>query len=135
MNEATLTRKEDDGTQTLGEFVFTGIDGKVIKLYSMELPWKNNKRNVSCIPKGKYKVITTLSNRFKVNMWLLLNVKNRDGIRIHSANYARQLNGCIALGISKADLDGDGYIDITSSKKAIEIARKHLGEEFILNIV
>lgn len=135
MKEATLIRKEDDGTQTLGEFTFIGINGEVIKLFSIELPWKNNERNISCIPKGKYKVITTMSTRFKVNMWLLLDVPKRDGVRIHPANYARQLNGCIALGLDKADLDKDGKADITSSKTAIEIAQKNLGEEFILNII
>lgn len=76
-----------------------------------------------------------MSNRFKKNMWLLLNVPNRDGIRIHSANYARELNGCIALGMNIADLDEDGNVDITSSKKAIELATQNLGEEFILKII
>ena len=68
-------------------------------------------------------------------MWLLQDVPNRAGVRIHPANYARQLEGCIALGLGKADLDKDGNIDITSSKQAVEIAEKNLGKEFILEII
>ena len=135
MKRAKLKRIKDNGFQTLGEFIFEGNNGRMIKLYSMELPWKGNQRNISSIPKGIYKVITTRSPRFKKNMWLLLNVPGRDGIRIHSANYARELNGCIALGMGKADLDGDGNIDITSSRKAMDLALEHLGREFTLEII
>lgn len=133
--KATLKRIEDNGSQTLGEFIFKTNEGKEIILYSMELSWKDNQRNISCIPKGTYKVVTTMSTRFKKDMWLLLNVPNRDGIRIHSANYARQLNGCIALGMGMSDIDKDGHIDITSSVKAMNLAYEHLGKEFELKII
>lgn len=76
-----------------------------------------------------------MSPRFKKDMWLLLDVPGRDGIRIHSANYARELNGCIALGMSKSDIDGDGNIDIVASKKAMDLAFEHLGESFELEII
>jgi len=133
--KALLIRTDEDNNQTLGVFVFESKEGKKIKLFTMELPWKNNQRSISSIPKGVYKVITTMSPRFKKDMWLLLDVPGRDGIRIHSANYARELNGCIALGMSKSDIDGDGNIDIVSSKKAIDLAFEHLGESFELEII
>lgn len=133
--KALLVRTDEDNDQTLGVFVFESKTGEKIKLFTMELPWKNNARSVSSIPKGTYKVITTMSPRFKKDMWLLVDVPGRDGIRIHSANYARELNGCIALGMSKSDIDGDGNIDIVASRKAIDLAFEHLGESFELEII
>lgn len=135
MNKAVLKRITDNDKVTIGEFTFETLEGISTTLFSLELPWKDNKTGISCIPEGIYKVITTFSNRFKQNMWEVLNVPNRKGIRIHPANYVQQLEGCIALGIGTADINNDGIMDITLSKKAMEIARKELGSEFILEIV
>jgi hypothetical protein len=62
-------------------------------------------------------------------------VPNRSGVRIHSANYSRQLQGCIALGCSIDDIDEDGTLDIRNSRKAIKLAEKYLGKEFKLEII
>jgi hypothetical protein len=52
---------------------------------------------------------------------LIEGVPGRDGICIHAANYAAgnkvQLKGCIAVGKSYLDLDGDKIDDITNSKE------------------
>lgn len=74
--------------------------------YTLELPNKGNKPNISCIPADTYGVKWTYSPAFKRRMYLITNVKERSGIRIHSANFAgdakkgykKQLYGCIALG-------------------------------------
>jgi hypothetical protein len=55
---------------------------------TIELPWKENRRNVSCIPEGEYDVVWCYSRTFKKNMYLLLSVPGRSGIRIHSGNLA-----------------------------------------------
>jgi hypothetical protein len=47
------------------------------------------------------------------------NVPKRSGIKIHVANYTRQLRGCIAPGLSHADIDKDGIMDVVSSTKAL----------------
>lgn len=135
MNKVILKRIKDSGKVTIGEFTFETLEGISTTLFSLELPWKDNKTGISCIPLGIYKVTTTFSNRFKQNMWEVLNVPSRKGIRIHPANFVQQLEGCIALGIGTADINNDGIMDITLSKKAVEIARKELGSEFILEIV
>lgn len=132
--KAYLRRQNDNGIATTGVLFFETEEG--VKTFgSLELPWKDNERSVSCIPKGTYEVITTYSNRFKKDMWLLKDVEGRSGIRIHSANYSRQLQGCIALGSSVVDMDGDNTLDITDSKKAIRLAKLHLGKEFTLEIL
>ena len=52
----------------------------------------------TCIPIGEYKCIFNLSNRLKQELYLILDVDNRKGIRIHSGNHINDLLGCIAIG-------------------------------------
>ena len=54
----------------------------------------------TAIPRGVYEVTITYSPKFGRKMPLLLNTKGFDGIRIHSANYASQLEGCLAPGVN-----------------------------------
>ena len=64
--------------------------------HTIELPWINNQRNISCIPEGKYEVIPRFSKKFKHHL-ILKNVKHRSFILIHPANDAkRDLQGSIA---------------------------------------
>ena len=132
--KAFLKRKIDDGKATIGTFFFDADDG-VKNLASLELAWKDNQKSVSCIPKGTYKVKTTFSNKYQKDMWQVLDVPGRTGIRIHSANYYKQLEGCIALGSSIVDMDGDKTLDITDSRDAIAFAYGYLGDEFDLEIL
>jgi hypothetical protein len=111
----TITRINDDGYQTIGELTTEGFSAKTI-----ELSWKNNKPNVSCIPKGTYNVRWTFSPRFMKYTYEIQGVPKRSGIRIHSANYARQLNGCIALGNKFSDIDRDGRLDVANSRATIK---------------
>ncbi len=64
--------------------------------HTIELPWRNNKRNISCIPEGVYEVETRFSKRFQHHL-ILKNVADRRFILIHPANNALlDLEGCIA---------------------------------------
>jgi hypothetical protein len=72
---------------------------------------------------GRYQVVLTESPRVREgSLWspradhklpLLLDVKDRDGIRLHAANYPAQLEGCIAPGTKR-----DGEV-IESSRVAL----------------
>lgn len=63
---------------------------------TIELPWRNNQRNISCIPEGRYELQPRFSRKFKHHL-ILKNVANRSFILIHPANDAqRDLEGCIA---------------------------------------
>ena len=72
-----------------------GCDGKFI-CNTIELPWKENEKRVSCVPEGKY----SLSKRFSAkHQWHLeiVGVPGRSLILFHPANNAlAELNGCIA---------------------------------------
>ena len=70
-------------------------EGKII-CKTIELPWKNNERGVSCIPEGKYFIRKRYSTKYKWHLELV-DVPNRTYILIHPANNAKkELRGCIA---------------------------------------
>lgn len=64
--------------------------------HTIELPWNNNKRNISCISEGRYNIEPRFSKRFKHHL-ILNDVKGRSFILFHPANDAlKELQGCIA---------------------------------------
>ena len=64
--------------------------------FTIELPWRENKRNISCIPEGKYELKARFSEKFKHHLQLE-NVPGRSLILLHPANDAlKELEGCIA---------------------------------------
>jgi hypothetical protein len=98
---------------------------------SLELPWKDNDPDVSCIPKGTYigvKVDATV--RIPYPHILIPNVPNRTGICIHRANFVSQLRGCIAVGVGGMDINKDGQLDVTESKKTFDALMAVLPETF-----
>jgi|SRR5579863_333349 len=79
-----------DGTN--GYFLHEGR----LMMYSIELPWKENHAQVSCIPEGRYGLTKRFNNKFRWHLHVM-NVLQRTGILIHPANDALQeLKGCIA---------------------------------------
>lgn len=112
----TINRVKQTDKVTLGElYLHDDCNNLLFKCKTVEREWNDNNRSISCIPKGSYKVVKTHSPRFKKDLYLVKDVPNRSGIRFHSANYSYQLNGCIALGKTFADINQDGVIDVTSS--------------------
>jgi Family of unknown function (DUF5675) len=68
---------------------------KLVVCNTIELPWLQNKRSVSCIPEGRYE-LRLRSTAKRGQHLLVVNVKGRDGILIHPANDAKkELRGCI----------------------------------------
>lgn len=64
--------------------------------FTIELPWQQNLRDISCIPEGRYRLVKRTSTRHKQHL-LVQDVPDRSDILIHSANNAlRELRGCIA---------------------------------------
>ncbi|HTN67957.1 MAG TPA: DUF5675 family protein, partial [Dysgonamonadaceae bacterium] len=63
---------------------------------TIELSWNHNKKRISCIPEGTYKLRKRYSEKFKWH-YVLLHVPDRSYILIHPANNAlKELQGCIA---------------------------------------
>jgi hypothetical protein len=135
-----LIRQRDTGTQTEGMmFVMagTGLDSRdLYKCYTLELPWKNNEHQISCIPKGTYECQKVgISPRIHYAHIWVKNVPDRDGIKIHAANFVSQLRGCIAPGEYMADLNKDGMMDVVASKRTLSRLMEYLPEEFKLIII
>ncbi|MFZ6664531.1 DUF5675 family protein [Peijinzhouia sedimentorum] len=82
------------------------INGQFI-CHTIELPWKNNKRNISCIPEGVY----SLRKNYNENLGCFVevcNVPNRSNIKIVAAkNALKELDGSIAP-VSKIIGEGIG---------------------------
>ena len=52
----------------------------------------------TAIPPGRYKLVLSMSNRFKKILPEVLAVPNFTGIRIHAGNTAKDTHGCLLLG-------------------------------------
>lgn len=102
---------------------------------TIELPWRNNRRRVSCIPEGRYRLIRRM--HFKHGDQLAVaNVPGREAILIHPANFAlTELQGCIAP-VTKSVAPGKGvYSRVALDRlKAIAYPALDAGEEVWLAI-
>ena len=118
--ELELIRTYDpDGTN--GELVL-----KVCN--TIELPWLQNQRNVSCIPEGRYEVKKRFTKKHQHHL-VIANVEGRSGILIHPANDARkELQGCIAP-VTALSGSGKG----TQSRKANEKLKELVESAFNRN--
>jgi hypothetical protein len=57
----------------------------------------------TAIPRGSYRVIVNMSNRFKRMMPLLCDVPGFAGIRIHAGRIAEHTEGCVLTGMSHGE--------------------------------
>ena len=83
-------------------------------IHTLELPWRDNQRRISCIPTGKYKCKLDFYNRGGYKAFQVMDVPDRSEIKIHIGNWTKNVLGCIATGRARM-VKGDM---ITSSKTA-----------------
>lgn len=104
-------------------------------LYTIELPWNDNKPNISCIPQGIYNATPYSSSRFK-NVYKILNVPDRKSILIHAGNFAYDVKllagshssdtqGCILIGLGIKE----NVPMVTKSKLALDYLRNNIGKD------
>ncbi len=122
-----------------------GTEGLLIHnnfhLWTLELPYRNNIPQKSCIPMGEYICMPYSSKKYP-NVYHVTNVPNRSSILIHWGNFAGDIEkgykthvqGCILVGKTL------GYINkqraILSSRIAFEELKKYIGKtKFILKII
>ena len=120
MKRVKLIRISRTLSETFGVLI---IDGNPV-CCTLELPWMDNNRNVSCIPVGIYHCTNVQKGIIRVG-----NVPNRDGIQIHIGNKASDIEGCILVGLEF------GKNSVLASKKAMEKLQKLLPTEFVLEII
>ena len=120
---------------------FSGTNGEILYngnhlCCSIELPWKNNQSEISCIPEGSYR----LTKRFSEHLgwhFLVMNVPDRDLILIHAANDAeKELKGCIApVTVLTGEGRGDSSKAMLTKLKMLLYPVLNKGEDVWLRIV
>ena len=100
MKGVYLFRTQSSAQGILGLWVTDGFQARTI-----ELPWKDNRSNVSCIPAGEYPAAYRYSQKFKHHYWIQ-NVPDRGWILTHNGvwagdtelGYKTHSHGCIIMG-------------------------------------
>ena len=89
----------------------------------------------TAIPRGRYEVILSMSNRFKKILPEVLNVPGFAGIRIHSGNSSVDTEGCIILGSINDKVDDDwiggSKIALTQFMAKLETAKENNEKVYI----
>jgi hypothetical protein len=93
----TLRRLSDTGRATFG--ILSDAENKQLAV-TLELPWKLNAHNVSCVPAGTYDVHRRWSPKHKCEVFELAGVPDRGNIELHVGNVPADSLGCILLGTS-----------------------------------
>ena len=90
---------------------------------TLELPYKDNQRSISCIPAGQYKVRMRYPRESATRDYLHLliqDVPNRDFILVHIGNKSSDTRGCVLVGI------GTEQDFVKNSRLAMELLMKEL---------
>jgi len=130
MKKIKLFRTQEDDRQTLGSFILAGL----LKISTLELPWKGNKKFISRIQEGIYIVKRRWSLKHGFH-FIIKDVEGRTWILFHSGNYYKNTKGCILVGLGIKDINQDGFMDVIDSKKALKSMRFYLPKRFELEIV
>jgi hypothetical protein len=135
--KVVLSRSYGLKQTTSSFYVFDG-DRAIFNCKSFELPELGNKKKVSCIPEGVYKVFKIYSPT-KGKCFELHDVQGRSNILIHVGNYASgnkvDTEGCILVGLRFVDINEDGNIDVADSVKAMAILLSILPDSFKIHII
>lgn len=117
--EVKIIRTNYSEKQTLGRLFIIDGDFQEFDCYTLELPWKNNNTNISCIPTGVYHMVRRFSEKYGSHWWVQ-NVPDRNMILIHKGNYNTDTHGCILIGSKLYDINKDGNLDVMNSSKTMD---------------
>ena len=95
-----IIREEFTEESTIGNLY---LDGEWL-CDTLELPYIDNQKSISCIPAGQYKVRLRLARESATRNYLHLlveDVKDRTYILFHRGNAAKDTRGCILVGIGR----------------------------------
>lgn len=141
-----LVRDTKTATETLGNLTAGPVVADTI-----EQPDNHDTPGHSCIPVGTYQLVEHVSARLHeddgttpLRTWALVNpalgvthapsdpipggigYPHRSECLIHPANYASQLEGCIAPGKSRTHILGNGGWMVTDSRATFKLIRAYL---------
>jgi hypothetical protein len=120
-----LIRDDQNEVRTLGAL----FDGEERICETLELPWRNNERGVSCIKEGTYECKLLFSQSRKMRLYWLQRVPGREAVQIHIGNFPKDIRGCILVGEER------GKDQVVHSKRAFEKFMERMkGQDFFLTI-
>jgi hypothetical protein len=127
-------RRSDQGTE--GRWI-----SGAFSCFSLELPWRDNKRGISCVPAGTYvaKMVRTPKHGL---IYMLQNVPGRSAILEHSGNWAGDVSkgyrshvqGCILLGKYRGTSQGQRAVIVSRPAVKAMMAAMH-NEDVELTII
>ena len=95
-----LIRDTHSDTSTIGKLYLNGE----LMCDTLENPWLDNQRNISCIPEGQYDVRIRLARESATRDYIHLlvqEVPKRSYILFHIGNTAKDTQGCILVGLKR----------------------------------
>lgn len=114
-----ILRETFTDNSTIGELFLNGEK----MCDTLELPYRDNQRSVSCIPTGQYKVRLRYPRESATRDYLHLlvqDVKDRSYILFHRGNSAKDTRGCILVGL------GSQQDFVSNSTLALELLLKEI---------
>lgn len=102
--------RTDTGPATMGRLTIPGG----ATLYTLELPWKDNADNISCIPAGTYTLRRRFSKKHNCILFGIEGVDGRDDVEIHIGNFVKDTLGCVLVGTGR-----EGWV-VTHSADAFD---------------
>ena len=127
MKTVVLQRLGETAAGTQGVLQAEGISCK-----TLELPWRDNLRQKSCVPPGSYRCHLTSSPKFG-QAYILTGTEPRSHVLIHSGNFAGDVDaglkshvqGCILLGKYFGSIEGQQAILL--SRPTVRAFMAHMG--------
>jgi len=135
MNELILVRISQNPKQTLSFLLVVGNNLEILSHYvALELPFLDNKKNISSIPVGTYSCAIEVHARYGKCI-RVSGVFGRSGILIHVGNFHYQTSGCILVGQRFRDVDKDGNLDVVNSRVSLNDIYDSLPAQFSLKVI
>ena len=108
--KAELIRVETGKKGSFGVWLWNGETFCV----TLELPYRQNRKNVSCIPAGTYQCVLTpspLVERITKGKWKqayeITGIPNRSRVLVHPGNLVEDTEGCVLAASSYGKLKGE----------------------------
>ncbi len=95
---------------------------------TLERPWLENKKSVSCIPHGYYLCERVQSPKFG-DTFEIVDVDARSHILFHKGNLSEDTHGCVLVG-ERYDPLGEKNAILSSGKAFIEFKKRTKGAKF-----
>ncbi|MBI5233529.1 MAG: hypothetical protein HY880_04170 [Deltaproteobacteria bacterium] len=110
------------------------LDGDVPFAVTLERQWRENQREISCIPEGSYTCKRVLSPRFG-ETFEITGIIGRTNILFHKGNTSDDTHGCILVAESFATLNNKTSIADSAGGFGEFMARSKGADGFAISII